>query len=69
MTEQAAEPTRLHVGVQFTSLLFTAAFLAWVWWTADSPLNRWILGACAVFFAVAGLWKAWRFGQRFLAMH
>jgi hypothetical protein len=69
MTEQPSGPTRLHAGVQFTSLLFTAAFLAWMWWTSDSPLNRWIAGPFAVFFVVAGLWKAWRFFQRYPAMH
>ena len=67
MTEHAADRTRLHGGVQATGLLFTAAFLAWVWWTSDSPLNRWILGAFAVFFAVAGLWKAWRLFRRYPA--
>ena len=64
MTEQPSQPTRLHAAVQLTSLIFSAAFLALIWWTYDSPLNRWILGPLGVFFVIAGLWKAWRFFRR-----
>ncbi len=68
MTEPAAR-TRLHPGIQFTFLLFTAAFLAFLGWNSDSPVNRWIAGPFAVFFAVAGLWKALRFHRPYLASH